>query len=182
MTVTDSELIEQYRSGSEKAFDVLYQRYRKPLYSYLNRLAAGQPHLADDIYQQTWIRILDRLDHYSDRRKFLAWACKIAHNLLMDHFRQETRREVVNSELGNAGAPAALPAKGVEIDELRRALDYAVAELPLAQREVFLLRQQGLAFKEIARIQRTSINTALARMQYAILKLRDHLAEFSQGT
>ncbi len=176
--VTDNQLIEKYRHGDEKAFDILYERYRKPLYSYINGLCPGQPDKADDLYQQAWVRIIAHLPRYRDSQRFLAWGMRIAHNLAMDGYRRNARfREVVDvSELVDpATHDAPLP---MEREELRDALAVAVAQLPVAQREVFLLRQQDVSFREIARIQKTSINTSLGRMRYAVLKLQEQLADW----
>ena len=84
----DAELIRAYLAGDVSAFDTLYAKYKRPLYAYLNRMV-GNHALADDIFQQTWMRIIKRLEHYECRQKFFAWAAMIAHNLAIDHFRRE---------------------------------------------------------------------------------------------
>ena len=179
--MTDGELIRGFRQGDGRSFEILYERYRKPLYSYLNHLLRGRGQVADDIYQQAWMRILDRLHTYREQQRFLAWAFRIAHNLAMDHFRRSQRRQALESEVCEPREFKARPDAEAENRELREALAAALARLPVEQREVFLLRQQEIAFKDIARIQRTGINTALGRMRYAINNLRQLLAEYGYG-
>ncbi|MCF7854083.1 MAG: sigma-70 family RNA polymerase sigma factor [Candidatus Pacebacteria bacterium] len=179
--VTDGELIKHYRSGDEAAFETLYNRYRKPLYSYLNTMLPGQVEVVDDLYQRVWMRILDKLPAYRDRQKFISWAFRIAHNLAIDHFRSENRRREALSERITSKDSQPSPDQTVDHDELMVALAKAVEDLPAEQREVFLLRRDGVSFKEIARIQATSINTALGRMRYAVARLRDALAEWRAG-
>lgn len=183
----DMELIIAYRNGSADAFDILYERYRRQLYAYLNKLLPGHQAQADDMFQQTWIRAIAKLDRYQEREMFLAWLFRIAHNLTVDHFRSSRRRneemlgetdaetaKVVEAAAGHAASPSG------ELDrrELADAIDKAVEGLPPDQREVFLLRQEDIAFREIAEIQNCSVNTCLARMRYAVMNLRSVLREW----
>jgi len=176
----DHELIRQYLDGDAVAFDCLYNRYRRPLYAYLNRLLPGQTALADDLFQKTWLRMLDAFPRYREQERFIAWMFRIAHNLAMDEFRAGTgvAESVCPDDL------AELPAAGAEApwtnlahEELADLVDRAVAELAPEQREVFMLRQQDLSFKDIARVQNTGINTVLGRMHYAVSRLRQLLGQ-----
>ena len=88
----DMELILAYRNGNADAFDILYERYRRQLYAYLNKLLPGRQAQADDMFQQTWIRAIAKLDRYQEREMFLAWLLRIAHNLTIDSFRAGRRR------------------------------------------------------------------------------------------
>lgn len=173
--MTDAELIQRYRMGDETAFTTLYNTYRKPLYAYLNGLAGGRMAVADDLFQQTWIRIIEHLPRYRDRDRFLAWALRIARNLAIDHFRRQ--RWLRNEDCEPDRAPAAVPnpLNDIEQREFDDCLEKAICNLPAEQRDVVLLRRQGLAFKEIAAIQRTGVNTVLGRMHYALKKLRQEL-------
>lgn len=175
--ITDRALIDAHLDGNEAAFAELYERYRLPLYSYLNRMAAGRTALADDLYQQTWIRVIDSLPRYSHQQKFISWLLRIAHNLAVDHFRRERRAEHV--ELGEH-IPCAGDAPDAEHNrrQMEEALVTAIDTLSPEQREVLELRRQGLSFKEIAEIERVSINTVLGRMHYAVKKLQKLLAEW----
>ena len=172
--VSDLTLIRQFLHGDAEAFDTLYFRYRKQLYSYLNKLLPGQHALVDDIFQQAWIKVIRNLPDYKDSQKFLAWIMRIAHNLTIDYFRKN-KREVVFEQNGNEkifSSDTSQPWMELDKSELADALEQCIEKLPGEQKEVFILRQDALGFKEIAQIQRTSINTALGRMQYALRNLR----------
>ena len=178
-TVPDHELIARYLAGEETAFEQLYHRYRLPLYAFLNGLVAGRRAVADDLFQQTWIRALDALPGYRHESRFFPWLVRIAHNLAMDFFRApaQSRRVEAPEELETIAGPAAEsePWEGLASDEFRATLELAIAQLSVEQREVLLLRRQGMPFKEIARLQDTGINTVLGRMHYAITHLRRQL-------
>ncbi len=172
----DRQLIEMCRRGDEAAFDTLYQRYRLQLYSYLHKLLSDQKSDVDDLYQQVWMRVLQNLENYYDQQKFISWLFRIAHNLVVDRYRKKYREvsleeEVVFSE----DDPPWCKLASMELDV---ALGEAVARLPLEQQEVVVLRQQGIPFKDIAVIQKTSINTVLGRMHYAVSKLQNWLSEY----
>ena len=181
----DMELILAYRNGNADAFDILYERYRRQLYAYLNKLLPGRQAQADDMFQQTWIRAIAKLDRYQEREMFLAWLLRIAHNLTIDSFRAGRRRneETLCDETAETAEAAAghavSPAREMDRRELADAIDRAVEKLPPDQREVFLLRQEDVAFREIAEIQNCSINTCLARMRYAVMNLRSALREWT---
>lgn len=171
---SDIELIERYLANDYDAFNILYNRYRRQLYGYLNRLLPGQHSVADDIFQQTWIKVIRRLPDYQDNQKFLAWVMRISHNLAIDHFRRNKRELLCddNTEEMLFSSDKMQPWMELDRSELAAALDGCVGKLQPEQREVFLLRQEDVGFKEIAEIQGTSINTALGRMQYALRNLR----------
>jgi len=171
---SDNELIGQWHDGDEKAFDILYNRYRLQLYSYLGKLLPGRSAVVDDVYQQTWVRAIKRLPQYRERDKFLSWLFTIAHNLAIDHFRRESKRThvLVDERIPSNDDPAWA---GMDHDAVMQALESAIGELAPEQREVLLLRRQGVPFKEIADIQGTGINTVLGRMHYAVRKLQQLL-------
>ena len=174
----EHELIRQYLDGDAAAFDCLYERYRRPLYAFLNRLVPGQTARADDLFQKTWLRMLDAFPRYREQERFAAWMFRIAHNLAMDEFRTgagiaESANPAELAELPVAGAEA--PWTDLARAELAELVDRAVADLAPEQREVFLLRQQDLSFNDIAQVQNTGINTVLGRMHYAISHLRQRL-------
>lgn len=178
-SVPDSELVKRCTDGDDEAFEMLYNRYRLQLYSYLNKLLPGQTATVDDLFQQTWVKVLDVLPRYQDKNRFLSWVFRIAHNLAIDHFRRESRQEFVevHERIPDEGT---VPWDRVHREELKSSLADALAELSEEQREVVVLRQQGVPFKEIAEIQEVSINTVLGRMHYAVKRLRSVLvAKFS---
>ncbi len=178
----DSELIDSFLEGKLEAFEALYGKYRKQLYSYLHRLLPGQHALVDDIFQQTWIRVINQLHAYKHNQKFLAWIIRISHNLAIDHFRRN-RHEETNDFEGDRNIffseEKYEPWRNIDRAELSSALEECIKRLPPDQREVFLLRQEDISFKEIAEIQECSINTALGRMQYAIRNLQKQLSEWN---
>ncbi len=179
------ELITAYTAGDAEAFDELYERYRRQLYAYLNRLLSGNRSQADDVFQQTWIKAIANLKKYQDRELFLGWLMRIAHNLTVDMFRKGARKneqaisETESEALESAAGSSASPAKAMDRQELADAIDSAVQELPGELREVFLLRQEDIPFREIAEIQNCSVNTCLARMRYALNALRSKLKDWN---
>ncbi|NLF16992.1 MAG: sigma-70 family RNA polymerase sigma factor [Lentisphaerae bacterium] len=175
--VSDSDLVSRCRQGDLSAFEGLYQRYRLPLYSYLNRLVSGQSQTADDLFQQTWVKVLDNLARYSEQQRFVSWLFRIAHNVAVDHHRRGRQRESVEVTEDCAVDDSA-PWEALDREVLREAVEAATATLSPEQREVVLLRQRGLSFKEIAVIQKSSINTVLGRMHYAVQHLRRRLARY----
>ena len=172
---SDDECIKQYLKGDQMSFEILYERYRRQLYSYLNRLVYGQPHLADDLYQQTWIKAIDNFNRYKEKGTFLAWLFRIAHNLFVDYCRKNSPIFNKNDETIHTKST---PHKEMETKEFDIAFEEKIQLLKPDQREVFLLRQNNISFKEIARIQKTGINTVLGRMRYAVEKLRESLKEY----
>lgn len=174
---SDADLVKRCRDGDTRAFDELYQRCRLPLYSYLNRLVPGRHHVADDLFQQTWLRMLENLDRYSEQQRFLSWLFRIAHNVAVDHLRKDLRHEMV--EITEASAvDESVPWAAMDRQILSAAIEEVTASLAPEQREVLLLRQQGVSFREIAEMQQTNINTVLGRMHYAVKHLRRRLAEY----
>ena len=184
--VDDAILIKEYLSGDDRAFTQLYERYKALLYSYLNRLLDNDRPSADDLFQQTWIKVVDQLPRYEHRQQFSAWLLRIAHNLTIDHFRKSGR--LSQYEAGSLDdSESAIdppdrnsePWRGMHREELEKAVSDAVGKLSPELREVFLLRRENISFREIAVIQKCSINTALARMQYALKNLRKSLADWN---
>jgi RNA polymerase sigma-70 factor (ECF subfamily) len=176
-TPRDIELVQAYLRGDMDSFDQLYERYRRPLYSYLNKMLPGQASTVDDLFQKTWTKALKHLENYHES-SMLAWLTRIAHNSAIDHFRRSKRQKEVDIDEGPAPATDDPPWRRMKNTELSAAIADAVDQLPQEQREVFILRQQDISFKEIADIQNCSINTALGRMRYAVLTLRKLLREW----
>lgn len=172
----DATLIRAWLDGDEAAFEALYQRYRRQLYSYLHKLVPGNNALVDDLYQQTWVRALDRLPKYRDNDRFLAWMFRIAHNLAVDHFRRAQRRPhaQLHDHIADHGPTVT---EAMQQREREEALADSLEVLNPQQREVWELRAHGVPFKEIARIQGTGVNTVLGRMHYAVNKMRTAVAD-----
>lgn len=175
--LADIELVLKSRGGDEDAFAVLYQRYRLPLYSYIHKLLPTESSHVDDIFQQVWLKAVNNWGRYTDQQKLLAWLCRIAHNLAMDHYRGKARAPMMELPENLPSETATAPE---EMDRvaLEMALVEATERLSAEQREVLNLRKRGLSFKDIAEIQKTNLNTVLGRMHYAVRNLRGMLAEY----
>ncbi len=181
----DEFLIKGFLAGDAGDFNILYERYRKPLYAYLNRMMPGKHAVIDDVFQQTWIKVVRKLPKYKCQQKFLAWIIRIAHNLAVDQFRRNKRQDdsvPVEERREELLSDSAEPWRSLDREEMARILKWALDQLNPELKEVFLLRQEELSFKEIAAVQGCSINTVLGRMQYALRNLRKLLTEWkAQG-
>ena len=172
----------QYKNGDAEAMGRLVEHFRRPLYSFIHRMMEGKGDV-DDVFQEVWFRAIRSLPTYKND-KFLSWLFRIAHNLVIDRARKakpvvdlqgasEDGEDVFESRLADSSHG---PGETTADRDLGARIRAAVQELPEEQRVVFLLRTEAdVPFKEIAKMQGTSINTALARMHYAVLKLRNEL-------
>ena len=183
MEIQDKELISQYLDGELRALEMLVERYRQPLFGLILNLVRNKDD-AEDIFQETWFRAIRRMESYKPD-SFMGWLAMIARNLIIDKSRTAKPMVSLDVEYDDGSTPI-MKLNSREPDarrktsakELGKKINAAIMELPEDQREVFVMRvQAGLPFKEICGIQGTSINTALARMQYALAKLRDILKE-----
>lgn len=179
--IGDAELIRRYVGGDEAAFEELYFRYRRLLYGFLNNLIRGDAAAVDEVFEETWLRVIAELPRYRDDGKFGAWLFRIARNKYFDRYRRQSRRK--EAELSEPVMAVAIdetlpePDLALNNQQLQELIGRAMDELSPEQREVFLLRQNDVGFKEIAEIQHCSLNTALSRMQYAVKNLRRILTE-----
>lgn len=176
----DEKLISLYVGGCNEAFDVLIERHKNRVFSYIFH-SVKSAELADDIFQETFVKVIMniRQGKYTENGKFSAWIMRIAHNLIIDHFRQEKSENLQSTdsdevdilnrkELSESNVEDALVQRQTMADIHR-----LIAALPMNQREVLIMRYfKNLSFKEIAEITNVSINTALGRMRYAILNMR----------
>ena len=181
----DIELIRAFSRGDESAFEELYHRYDRKLYGYLNNMI-GNGSEADEVFEETWLRVIEKLSKYRDEGRFSAWLFRMARNLFIDRMRRRSpERNSVSLDDETpvtVAAPAARsPEKIADAGDLSAVIDAALAQLSPELREVFLLRQQEVPFKEIALIQQCTINTALSRMQYALRSLRKSLSQVDRG-
>ena len=177
---TDKELIDGYRGGCLSDFELLVGRYKDQIYNYVLSLVKDRQ-LTDDIFQDTFVKIIRTIKagFYKDEGKFIQFAMRIAHNLVIDHFRKENRIPVVESSsedynyLDNAPITDPSVEQGMIVDQVHSDLRKMIDRLPLEQKEVLRMRiYDDLSFKEIADITNVSINTALGRMRYALINLR----------
>ncbi|MBK6543014.1 MAG: sigma-70 family RNA polymerase sigma factor [Flavobacteriales bacterium] len=177
--LTDTELVHNYLGGEERSFELLLQRHKRKVWSHIYLLVRDRE-ITEDLFQETFIKVVHtlKLGKYNDEGKFLPWVMRIAHNLVIDHFRRNKKMPMVRShEDHDVFATVAQPGLNVEqrmvnvqIDEdVRKLIDH----LPEEQREVVIMRTyMGMSFKEIAEHTQVSINTALGRMRYALINMR----------
>lgn len=180
MDANDYQLLVRYQEGELGALEALVTRYRRPLFAYIGGML-GRDGASDseEVFQEVWLRVVRHAHRYRDDN-FGGWLMRIARNLVLDRARRRKPGVSLDQELESGGSLVEqVPGRGPDPHEaaatrdLRTRIAEAVRHLPPEQREVFLLRAQAdMPFREIAKLQRVSINTALARMQYALAKLR----------
>lgn len=180
----ETELIENYMNGDSNAFTHLVNRHKNKIFTSIFLLVKDH-YLAEDIFQEVFIRILESLKKgaYVENGKFLSWAIRIAHNMCMDHYRKVKRTPVIKTsdnedlfKVYNFSEPGIDDKlmKGERDNQVKMAID----NLPQDQREMLILRHfAGLSFREIAALSDISINTALGRMRYALINVRKMLPE-----
>lgn len=179
----DSVLVKDYVDGNEKAFEALVMRHKDKIHRYIYLKVKDQL-LAEDIFQETFIKVIHtiKLGSYNEDGKFLPWVMRIAHNLVIDHFRKNNKVRMISessskNEDFNIFSTLALDELNIQdqitMDELKSQMVNLVDYLPDTQRDILKQRIfQDLSFKEIAECEDISINTALGRMRYALINLR----------
>lgn len=179
--MTDEELALKYMDGNNQAFDLLLDRNQSRVFSYIMFVVRDHD-VADDIFQETFVKVITRLQEgrYVASGKFSAWCMRIAHNAIIDWYRDQRAQKIVEpvdgNDLQNLGSREAVTGS-IENDFVRLQVLNDVRkmmnQLPPTQREVVYMRfYQQLSFKEIAELTNVSINTSLGRMRYAILNMR----------
>jgi RNA polymerase sigma-70 factor, ECF subfamily len=174
---SDEELMRRFRAGEGGAFPILVQRHRARVFAFVLRLTQNRTQ-AEDVLQETWLRVVRGAAAYQPTAKFTTWVYTIARNASVDGARREQLRsaEPLAEEPRDEGTPWNNPERGAGSAELRPLLEAAIAALPKEQREVFLLREfAGIPFAEIARMTGAAEPTVKSRMRYALLALRAHL-------
>ncbi len=183
--LTDNELVVKFISGNNEAIDTLIRRHRKRVFGYILLLVKNHA-VAEDIFQDTFIKVIQSLQKgkYTENGRFMSWVIRIAHNLIIDHFRREKQLNTISNESTPVDIfnSAQFSDKTVEehiiydqiISDVRKLVDC----LPDDQKEVVILRHYAdLSFKEIAEQTNVSINTALGRMRYALINMRKIMEE-----
>lgn len=180
LSMTDEQLVRAYAQGDNEAFDTLLKRHQERIFNYILRIIKNED-IANDIFQETFVKAILTIKQgrYTENGKFPAWISRIAHNLIIDYYRQEKSENLQSADLDDVDVlnRKELCEDTIEdviiSDQIREDVKYLIRELPHLQREVLKMRYyQNLSFKEIAEITGVSINTALGRMRYAILNLR----------
>ena len=179
--MTDEELALSYVNGNNKAFDLLLSRTQSKLFSYILFVVRDRDR-ADDVFQETFVKAIAKLHEgrYTTSGKFLAWLMRIAHNVIMDNYRENRSKGTVDvagdNDLSNISSESLLDSN-IESEYVNTQVLSDVKKmmnmLPTAQHEVVFMRYyQNMAFKEIAEVTGVSINTSLGRMRYALLNMR----------
>ena len=178
-TIDDASLVNSYISGNEAALETLIKRHQSRIFGFIYS-KVGDRDLADDIFQDTFIKVIRTLksNAYNEEGKFLPWVMRIAHNLIVDHFRHNKKmpmyRETEEFSIFSIMTDDTLSIENKLIsDQVTKDLRQLVEELPADQKEVLMMRlYQDMSFKEISEATGVSINTALGRMRYAVINLR----------
>lgn len=178
-SMPDDKLVAAYANGENQAFDILLKRHQARVFSYIFSVVKNRD-VADDLFQETFVKAITTIKQgrYSESGKFSAWISRIAHNLIIDYYRQEKSESLVSSddcvdvfnrrELSDTNVEDFLVNEQIQ-EDVRRIVD----ALPENQREVLMMRYyRDMSFKEIAEATKVSINTALGRMRYAIINMR----------
>jgi RNA polymerase sigma-70 factor (ECF subfamily) len=185
MVPQDSDLITSFLSGNNSSFEVLLNRYKNRVYGFVYS-KVNDPILADDIFQDTFVKVVKtlRAGSYKEEGRFLSWVLRIAHNLIVDHYRKSNRMPKYESSREEFDVVANLsdPNYNVEFslieNQIHTDLVSLIKELPDTQQEVLRMRlYKDMSFKDIADNTGVSINTALGRMRYAVINLRKLIEE-----
>jgi RNA polymerase sigma factor (sigma-70 family) len=183
--ISDYELIQKFINGEQSCFEELIHRHKNKVFAYIGLYIRDQA-LAEDIFQDTFLKVIQsvRAGKYFDNNKFVSWVMRIAHNLVIDHFRRVKQMNTMSnddydSDLFNSKK---LSDSNIEDNiirsQIRKDVRRLIDQLPDDQKEVVILRHYtGLSFKEIAEITDVSINTALGRMRYALINMRKTIEE-----
>lgn len=176
---TDKVLIRQYLDGKESAFEIILNRYKDRVFSYIMFTIRNEA-LANDIFQETFMKAIRTLKRggYNEEGKFLPWINRIAHNLIIDHYRRN-KKYPTTSGGEDFDIFDIIPDNSRNIedetikDQILSDVKRLIHELPDDQKEVLMMRMYfDMSFKEIAERTNVSINTALGRMRYALINLR----------
>ena len=182
MESADEELMLAYAAGDGAAFEALYSRHKGPVYRFVRRSVKDTSH-ADELFQDVWMRVIESRVRYSAQARFTTWLYTIAHNRIVDHWRAKGLAMVSLDDEASGVAepdsgPAANPQRVAEGRESLGRFAAALAALPLAQREAFLMHQEaGFTPAEIALATGTNLDAAKSRLRYAMNKLREAVGD-----
>jgi len=188
-TPCDEDLMLAYAAGDAAAFDALYARHKGGVYRYLLR-QSRQAGIADELFQDVWANLIRARTSYRPTAKFTTWLYRLAHNRMIDHYRaagvvtlvsadDDAHADLVSEMAADARDEPELRAGNRELGER---LKEAVAALPAAQREAFLLHQEGgLSLAEVAELTDVGVETVKSRLRYAMSKLRSDLADLYES-
>lgn len=177
--MSDQELIRTYISGDQSAFEVLLKRHKDRIFTKIFLMVKDRD-IANDVFQDTCIKVVQTLQRgkYNEEGKFLPWVLRIAHNLVIDHFRRSNKMPAVRSDgehdvFATIGRDELNAEDQMVRDQIMGEVKGLLQHLPPEQKEVVVMRlYYKMSFKEIAEMNNISINTALGRMRYALINLR----------
>jgi RNA polymerase sigma-70 factor (ECF subfamily) len=185
--MTDEQLVLAYAQGNNEAFDLLLKKYEEKVFAYILRVVKNED-IANDIFQDTFVKAIMTIKQgrYTESGKFPAWITRIAHNLIIDYYRQEKSENLQSSDIDDVDILNRKELAEETIEDIivnKQQMDevkFLLSLLPEPQREVLTMRYyRNMSFKEIADVTNVSINTALGRMRYGILNLRRLAVEYS---
>ena len=184
--LSDKELIGRYLKGDHNSLERLIHRHQNRIYAYILMIVKDKD-LADDLFQDTFIKVINtiRAGSYNEEGKFLQWTMRIAHNLIIDHFRKSNRMPIFDNSKNedfNIFDTINITDKSIEeeiiTDQIHKDVRKLIELLPPEQKEVLYMRHYAeMSFKDIDEVTDVSINTALGRMRYALINLRKLIAE-----
>lgn len=183
--LNDQQMIQLYLDGDKSVISDLISRHRKRVFDYIHMMVKNRD-VADDIFQEVFVKVVRFIDEgrYTDSGKFLPWVLRIAHNQVIDHFRQtKQQNHLTESEAGydilnNMRFSDRTVEENMVSEQIESDVRKMVEFLPDEQREVVVMRYyDGLSFKDIAEVTGVSINTALGRMRYALINMRKMIHE-----
>jgi RNA polymerase sigma-70 factor (ECF subfamily) len=177
--IPDALLVKNYIDGDENALSILIKKHQSKIYGFIYSKMPDRD-VADDIFQDTFIKVIKTLksNSYNEEGKFLPWVMRIAHNLIVDHYRKNKKmpmlRETEEFSIFSILSDTSLNVEGrIITDAIEKDLQKIIQELPSDQKDVLEMRiYQDLSFNEIAELTGVSINTALGRMRYALMNMR----------
>jgi RNA polymerase sigma-70 factor (ECF subfamily) len=185
----DQELVERFVKGEKYCMQELIKRHKDRVYTYI-LLIVKNPHVADDLFQDTFIKVIKSLEKkkYKDEGRFLSWVIRIAHNLTIDYFRKNKNQNTYSNDDGeidllNSPKFSDTTVEEQLIDDQKvKDVRFLIDKLPKDQKQVVLMRHYGdMSFKEIAEQTGVSINTALGRMRYALINMRKLMEEHNMN-
>lgn len=183
---SDTELLRRYRHGDVRAFDALYARHRAPLFSFLMNHSGRRQVEVEEVFQETWLKVIRSRERFDDTQAFAPWLYRIARNCLTDRWRHLAAVESIHVADDDAmlGAPSnglRRPDRLVESDALRARWQQALTALPALQREAVLLKlESDFSVEDIAAITEADREAVKSRLRYGIAKLRERLEAFHE--
>jgi RNA polymerase sigma-70 factor (ECF subfamily) len=191
--IEDSVLIKMYVEGNELAFETLLFRHKDKIFRYIQQKIKDST-LSNDIFQDTFVKVINTLKagNYNEEGKFFPWAQRIAHNLIIDHFRKQNKVRMISESSSfdeeysifyKIASEEKNYVEAKSYEELESQMINLIQYLPKVQREIVEMRIfQDMSFKEIAESENVSINTALGRMRYALINMRKMIEKHNMVT